>query len=202
MHLGELKIHDIFVYSTKFNKLTENGHNSIYEFLEYIKKDNSISSDTKEFILLNLTNVYTLSATYTIAYNDEWKDRLNKKQHSLYDQNDEYILGYMIINPDISGKGIHFIEHIDTRITHNNLAIFMIKLYENMFLEKDIQISCLPHNINMDSAGFWKKYLERYEFIDSVDEINNLINRIGIRPIIHWGALFDIYFKYYSNYLI
>jgi hypothetical protein len=196
MYLGQLKIHDIFVYSTKFNKLTENGHQSIYEFLEYIKKDDSIRANMKDFILLNLANVYTLSSVYTIEYNDEWKDRLNKKQYSLYNENDEYILGYMIINPDISGKGIDFIEYIDTRITHNNLAMFMIQKYGDMFLDKQSSVTCLPHNIDMYSSGFWKKYFERECYMNSIESVYDLIKSHGIRSVINWNPLFDLYIMY------
>lgn len=193
MFLGKLKMQEIFVYSTKFNKMTENCHKSMYEFLDYIKQDNTLCVDTKEYILSNLTNIYTLSAIYTQEFDEDWKDVLGKKQYAKYMQNEEYIIGYMIINPMISGKGIDFIEYIDTRITHNNLATYMIKKYEdNMFLEKEKSVMCLPHVIDIYSSGFWKKYFEREYYIDSMDLMCRLVDKHGINSVIYWNPLFDI----------
>lgn len=193
MFLGNLKIQEIFVYSTKFNKLTENCHKSIYEFLDYIKRDETLPPDSKEYILSNLSNIYTLSAIYTSAYENEWKYVLSKKQNEKYEKNEEYIIGYVIINSEISGKGVYFIEHIDTRITLNNLATYMIRKYEDlMYSEQEKSILCLPHAIDVYSSGFWKKYFEREHYIDSMKSLASLIETHGIKSVIYWNPLFDI----------
>jgi len=193
MFLGNLKIQEIFVYSTKFNKLTENCHKSTYEFLEYIKRDETLTEDTKEYILSNLSNIYTLSAVYAMDYHSEWKYVLNKKQHEKYEKNEEYIIGYMILNPQISGKGVYFIEYIETRITQHNLATYMIRKYEElMWQQHEKTIVCLPHAIDIYSSGFWKKYFEREYYIDSMKSMSHLIQQHGISSVIYWNPLFDI----------
>lgn len=152
----------------------------------------------KEFILLNLTNVYTLSVSYTTQYNDEWNYVLDASQRRLYDKNDEYIIGYMVINRNFSGKGIEFVEHIDTRIARQNLAMYMLKKYQDDFSEQYEYDSalCLPRIIHRDSCGFWKKYFEREYGMKSLESLYMLIDKYGIKSVIYWVPLFDAHLEY------
>jgi hypothetical protein len=165
----------------------------MYEFIHSIKRNETLCVDTKEYILSNLTNVYTLSAIYTSEYYNEWSYILNKKDYTKYDENGEYVIGYMIINPNISGKGVDFIEYIDTKITHKNLATYMIKKYEERhYLEKKQDVICLPHAIDIYSSDFWKKYFKREHYIDTMKDMSCLIQKHGISSVIYWNPLFDI----------
>ena len=201
-----LSITDVFLYSTRFGKLINNAHDSSYEFM------NGWGKDVCE--KYELSSIYTLSAIYTIDYDNVWQGILSKSQYNLFEENGEYILGFIVIHPRLSGcegegegdywatpisynNTIHFIDFMDTRISRYHLGAFMIKLYECMFAygvngNADGCIACLPYKINMKSAVYWRKYFEKHN-IFTCDDLRFIIKEYGIFGKIDWDILLEEY---------
>lgn len=95
-----LPIMKVFLRSTRFCKLSNNSHNASYEFLRNTNVREVVEglSGERGMDFISLNNVYTLTATYTIYYDEEWQHILNKQQYNLFEDHGEYILGYLIVH--------------------------------------------------------------------------------------------------------
>ena len=95
-----LPIMKVFLRSTRFCKLSNNSHNASYEFLRNTNVREVVEglSGERGMDFISLNNVYTLTATYTIEYDEEWQHILNKQQYNLFEDQGEYILGYLIVH--------------------------------------------------------------------------------------------------------
>jgi hypothetical protein len=95
-----LPIMKVFLRSTRFCKLSNNSHNASYEFLRNTNVREVVErlSGERGMDFISLKNVYTLTATYTIEYDEEWQHIFNKQQYNLFEDQGEYILGYLIVH--------------------------------------------------------------------------------------------------------
>jgi hypothetical protein len=198
-----LSITDIFLYSTRFGKLIHNSHDSAYEFIHGYGKEVCEKYD--------LSTIYTLSAIYTMDYDEQWQHILSKSQYNLFEENGEYILGYIVV-PHVftpnSGGGraglynniIHFIDYMDTRLRGYKLGAFMIKLYESMFPCDETNgvhgcIACFPYKINDKTVVYWRKYFEKHN-VFTREDLQFVIKEYGIFGKIEWDLLLHEYSVY------
>jgi len=202
-----LSIGNIFLYSTRFSKLIHNSHDSAYEFMHGYGKDICSKYD--------LSTIYTLSAIYTIEYDEQWQHILSKTQYNLFEENGEYILGFIVVpggcGGDVGGGGavggdvdglynniVHLIDYMDTRLRGYRLGAFMIKLYESMFpcIRDDYGcIACFPCKINDKSVVYWRKYFEKHN-VFTREDLQFVIKEYGIFGKIDWDVLLEEYSLY------
>jgi hypothetical protein len=203
-----LSITDIFLYSTRFGKLINNSHDSAYEFIHGYGKDVCEKYE--------LSSIYTLSAIYTIDYDEQWLHILSKSQYNLFEENGEYILGFIVVpnmGSDYEGglynNNIHFIHSMDTRLRGYRLGSFMIKLYESMFPFTGGSgsgsgsgsdscygcIACFPYKINDKSVVYWRKYFEKHN-VFTREDLQFVIKEYGIFGKIDWELLLQEYSLY------
>lgn len=211
IHDIHLSISDIFLYSTKFGKLLNNAHDSAYEFMRNSGKDVCKKYD--------LSSIYTLSAIYTIDYDPMWSTILSKQQYTLFQENGEYVLGYIVIHNgncssipnsfvdhrlniaynNNNNNNIHFIDFMDTQLPRYKLGAFMIKLYECMFsygTHGDYGcIACFPRKITNTSVVYWRKYFEKHN-VFCLDDLQFIIKEYQISRIIEWDILMHEYCRY------
>lgn len=137
-------------------------------------KDSPISGDAlKHFIdtvinkhpnytklLKNLSDVYVLIGDYNAQCylrEDEktWKEIMKEDDYKIIQKNRFFVLSYMLVS--VKDNNNHFIELFGTVVRNNNLGVFMINKYENLY-----KVNLVPQEIIPSSVKYWAKILYFY----------------------------------------
>lgn len=151
--------------------------------------DNYICKHPNKGILLqNFSNLYIFKASICNSSKEKsWKDILNEEQYKLLEQNNEYILGYILINKRVEKNNIQYIDFIDTRLPKYNLATEMIIKYQEI-----TGFNLYPLQIIESSAKYWKNIYHLYTF----EQLNEMIEEEGLnKKVIRWKYLEDLLTK-------
>ena len=141
-----------------------NGSKPMIEFVKNFVMPHINSS----IILQHLSDIYVLvliKASEGITRDGEvgLKDILSKDQYKLLNDNNHFIVGFMMINKTAfygykHTDKTHLIDMIETRVRGWNLASYMMYQYET-WIHND-RVSLYPASLTKESAGYWYKYYD------------------------------------------
>jgi hypothetical protein len=164
----------------------------IKDFIDYIYlQPNCVT------LITQLSELYVLVAEW--GGNKEWKDFMNKEQYKILKTNQQYVIGYMLVN-DTHGKDEHhYIDFINTRLKGHNIADLMIRKYVSEIMDDgDILFNYLyPQEIIYSAAGYWRKKLDwifAFDDYSSPDIIDKIKISLNIKMELKWDNLIDLLF--------
>jgi len=164
----------------KFDSL----HHEIFDVSVEFMQNYIYESDQKKVILQNLQNLYV----FVIAYNEKWKDILDKDAYKILKKYKHYIIGFILVDNNTKTDKIQYIDYIDTRIKKYNIAYQIIEIYE-----KNNNICLIPYDILETAARYWKKYFERKYYISTLYDLEIFKNKLVMKHKVCWDFLFKLY---------
>jgi hypothetical protein len=194
-----INVHDVSLFRgcslKKFKNMFKYGSDKpvIKDFIDHLlPQPNGVT------LITQLSEMYVLVADMEKEYlsNKKWKDFMNEEQYKLLETNQQYVIGYMLIN-DTHGKDKHhYIDFINTRLKGHNIADLMIRKY---ITEK--RCGLYPQEIMYSAVGYWRKNL-KYIF-DNIDYSSDIIDEIkifyNIKMELKWDWLINLFAEEFNN---
>ena len=164
----------------KFDSL----HHTLFDISVEFMENYIYESNQKKLILDNLQNLYV----YIINFDEKYKNIIDKDSYKMLKKYNNYIIGFILVENKIIDNTFQYINYIDTRIKKNNLANYMIELYE-----KQHNIILIPFDILETACRYWKKYFEKKYNIFTLDELDKFKQKFKIKDQLYWNFLIDLY---------
>jgi len=159
-----------------------------YDCLTYFIKCYISKHPNKKILLSSMSNLYVVAANTYKSH--MWKQILKPHDYSQLIKNGQFILGYALIEQSYSNKHIYFIELIDTLVSGQNLAAYMM----DSFIQRESYAILIPRTIIYTSAGYWDNYFEKMYHIDNKKDIEMFVNEHNInKKELNWELLFSSY---------
>jgi len=136
-------------------------------FLGYIRRK---SNPNHEWLLTRFLGVYVLVADMNQekGCNEKWKDFMNEEKYKILKSNQQYVIGYMLVDDTCYEDEHHYIDFINTRLRGHNIADLMIRKYvDDVMDNSNVYTNYLyPLEIVYSAMGYWRKQLKFiFEFI-------------------------------------
>jgi len=171
------------------------------------------SNPNYEIVINSLPDVYVLVADMNQEKdcNKKWKDFMGENQYKILERNQQYVIGYMLVD-DTHGKDEHhYIDYINTRLRGHNIADLMIRKYVNEIMDNSNVFTnyLYPKEILYSARGYWKKQLKFiFDIVigDDSDEIsardtdNKILKLCNIKMPIVWKELITMLVNEFNGY--
>jgi hypothetical protein len=194
-------------YMMESKYITNRAYNN---FIEYIRRK---SNSNHEWLINYITDVYVLVADMNQEKdcNEKWEDFMSEKQYKLLESNQQYVIGYMLVDDTQCKDKHHYIKFINTRLSGHNIGDLMIRKYVNEIMDNSNVCTnyLYPEIILFSARRYWKKQLKfifdgavvaEYDqiYTDGIcDKIKQLCN---IKMEINWSAMIKMLINEYFGW--
>jgi len=179
-------------------------------FLGYIRRK---SNPNHEWLFDCISDVYVLVADLNQENdcNEKWKDFMGEKQYKLLESNQQYVIGYMLVDDTHGEDKHHYIKFINTRLRKYNIADLMIRKYVNEIMDNSNVFTnyLYPLEIVKSSRIYWKKQLKFIfdividhdaDKISAVDTDNKILKLCNIKMRVDWLELIFMLINEHTGY--
>ena len=179
-------------------------------FLGYIRRK---SNPNHEWLLPRFLDVYVLVADMNQekGCNEKWKDFMNEEKYKLLESNQQYVIGYMLVDDTHGEDKHHYIKFINTRLRKYNIADLMIRKYVNEIMDNSNVFTnyLYPLEIVKSSRIYWKKQLKFIfdividhdaDKISAVDTDNKILKLCNIKMRVDWLELIFMLINEHTGY--
>jgi len=179
-------------------------------FLAYARHK---SNPDDEWLLPRFLDVYVLVADMNQENdcNEKWKDFMNEEKYKALKINQQYVIGYMLVNDTHDEDEHHYIEFINTRLRGHNIADLMIRKYVNEIMDNSNVFTnyLYPQIIVNSASGYWRKQL-KFIFdividhdankISAFDTHNKILKLCNIKMRVDWLELIFMLINEHTGY--
>jgi hypothetical protein len=180
------------------------------EFMEY---KGVISKRVSKSLLNEIRRTYVLVADMNQEKdcNEKWKDFMGEKQYKLLESNQQYVIGYMLVDDTHGEDKHHYIDDIDTRLRGHNIADLMIRKYVNEIMDNSNVFTnyLYPKEILYSARGYWKKQLkfifdividDHDDYIYQLNTYDKIKKLCNIKMPIVWKELITMLVNEFNGY--
>jgi len=172
---------------------------SFRNFSNYLYRQSNPNYKT---VIAGIIDLYVLVADMNQEKdcNEKWKDFMNEKQYKLLETNQQYVIGYMLVDDTHGEDEHHYIDFINTRLKGHNIADLMIRKYVNEIMDNSNVFTnyLYPREILYSARGYWKKQLkfifdividDDADEISALDTYNKILKLCNIKMTVNWLEL-------------
>jgi len=191
----------------KSKYITRRAYNN---FLGYILDK---SNPNHDWLFEYIIDVYVLVADLNQENdcNEKWKDFMNEEKYKILKSNQQYVIGYMLVDDTHDEDEHHYIKFINTRLRKYNIADLMIRKYVNEIMDNSNVFTnyLYPLEIVKSSRIYWKKQLKFiFDIVidDDADEIsardtyNKILKLCNIKMTVDWLELIFMLINEHAGY--
>jgi len=194
-------------YMMESKYITNRAYNN---FIGYIRRK---SNSNHEWLINYITDVYVLVADMNQEKdcNEKWKDFMNEEKYKILERNQQYVIGYMLVDDTQCKDKHHYIKFINTRLSGHNIGDLMIRKYVNEIMDNSNVFTnyLYPEIILFSARRYWKKQLkfifdgavaaeDDQIYTDGIcDKIKQLCN---IKMEINWSAMIKMLITEYFGW--